>query len=150
MSDLDIRLKIKEVIERVPNYGIVHEYGRWTADWNKFLALFQDPISRRILGWEITRRAAPGAYISTIEEEFVAQYRISGYMGIQDADRTDILFNALIDLIREEFRKDMTLGGLNQGAQGFSVEIIDERMFGSVLCHHCEIVIPITTYTPST
>lgn len=149
MTDLAIRQKIQEVIKRIPGCGIVHLYSRWSADWNKFLALFQDPTSKRILGWEITRRSAAGTYLSTVEEQVDGQYRVRGYMGLQDADQTDILFNALIDRIREEFRADMTLGGLNQGPQGFSVETIDERMFGSVLCHYCEIIIPVTTYIPS-
>lgn len=143
MSDETIRAKIKEIIERVPNRGIVHDYGRWCADWGKFTLLFQDVVSKKILGWEITRQAAPGTYISNCEEQVNHSYIIRGFMGIQDADRTDIKFNALIDLIRAEFRKDFTLGGLNELPHGFDVRVIDERSFGTVLCHHCEIVIPI-------
>lgn len=143
MSDEAIRLKIKEVIERVPNRGIVHEYSRWCIDWEKFIKLFQDQSSKKILGWEITRQAAPGEYISNCEEQINHSYIIRGYMGLQDADRTEIKFNALIEAIRAEFRNDFTLDGLNELPHGFDVRLIDERSFGSVLCHHCEIVIPI-------
>jgi hypothetical protein len=143
MSDESVRLKIKEVIERVPNRGTVHEYERWSADWNKFISLFQDSASKKILGWEITRQAAPGRYISNCEEEVSASYIIHGYMGVQDADRTDIKFNALIDLIRAEFRKDFTLGGLSELPKGFNCQTIDTRIFGSVMCHYCEIIIPV-------
>lgn len=147
MSDEAIRLKIKEIIERVPAVGIVHEYERWNIDWNKFLALFQDPASKKILGWEITRQAAPGQYINNVEEEVAATYKINGFLGLQDASRTDIQFNALIDLIRDEFRADMTMGGLNGGPQGFKVQTIDTRFFSNVLCHYCEIIIPIQYIT---
>lgn len=147
MSDETIRLKIKEIIERVPNRGIVHEYERWAVDWNKFITLFQDPVSKKILGWEISRQSAPGTYISNSEEEVTSGYVIHGFMGLQDADRTDIKFNALIDTIRDQFKADMTLGGLNQGPQGFDVRTIDVRTFGSVLCHYCEIFIPVTYIT---
>lgn len=149
MSDMAIRTKIKEIIERVPDRGPVHLYGRWSADWPKFLAQFQDQASKRILGWEITRRSAPGQYLNTVEEQVDAQYKIRGYMGLQDADQTELLFNTMIDLIREEFRKDMAMGGQNLGPQGFNVETIDERSFGGVLCHYCEIIIPITSYNPT-
>lgn len=143
MSDEAIRLKIQEVIKRVPGIGPVHEYERWTKDWNQFLALFQDPISKKILGWEITRQSAPGKYISNCEEEVSAAYRIQGYLAVQDSDRTDIKFNALIDLVRAEFRQDFTLGGLNELPKGFNVQTIDTRTFGSVMCHYCEIIIPV-------
>jgi hypothetical protein len=143
MSDEAIRLKIKEVIERVSGVGIVHEYERWTIDWNKFITIFKDPASSKIIGWEITRQAAPGIYIAHGQEEISAAYIIHGFMGLQDADRTDIKFNALIELIRDQFRIDWTMGGLNPGPQGFNVQLIDVRTFGSVLCHYCEIVIPV-------
>lgn len=148
MSDEAVRLKIKEIIERVPNRGTVHTYERWTADWKTFLALFQDPVSKRILGFEITRFSRPGKYISNREEEVANSYIIKGYMGLSDADATDILFNALIDLIAAEFRKDLTMGGLNEGPQGFDCRTIEPRSFGSVLCHYCEIIIPVQYITP--
>jgi hypothetical protein len=147
MSDESIRLKMKEIIERVPGCGFVHDYERWSTDWNKFIALFKDPASSKILGWEISRRNASGTYISNSEEEVSADYIIHGYMGVQDADRTDIKFNALIDALRDQFKADMTLGGLNQGPQGFNCGTIEPRSFGSVLCHYCEITIPVTYIT---
>lgn len=143
MSDQAIRLKIKEIIQRVPNSGPVHEYSRWTTDWNQFLALFQDPASNRVLGWEISRQAAPGIYISNAEEEVVHTYLVRGYMALKDSDQTEIMFNALIEEIRAEFRQDFTLGGLNELPRGFEVRTIDERMFGTTLCHYCEIAIPV-------
>jgi len=147
MSDEAIRLKITEIIQRVPGIGLVHEYERWAVDWNKFILLFQDPVSKKILGWEITRRSAPGTYISSRQEEVSSEYVIHGFMGVQDADRTEIKFNALIELVRDQFRADWTLGGLNPGPQGFNVQVIDTRSFGSVLCHYCEIVIPVQYVT---
>lgn len=142
-----LRLKIKEIIERVPAVGVVYDYERFSVDWNKFIGFFLDPASKKIIGWEITRQSAPSQYLNNYEEEVTPDYCIRGYMGVQDADRTDIKFNALIDLIRAEFKKDMTMGGLNQGPQGFNVPTIDTRTFGSVLCHHCEIIIPVAYIT---
>lgn len=147
MSDEAIRLKIKEIFERVPDRGIVHDYERWCADWDRFITLFKDTASKKILGWEITRQSAPGQYISNYEEEVAAVYVIHGYMGVQDSDRTDIKFNVLIEAIRDQFRADITMDGLNQGPQSFNVQVIDTRTFGSVLCHHCEIIIPIQYIT---
>lgn len=141
MADL-VRTKIKAVIESVPNMGIVHTYERWAADWVKFIALFKAPTGE-ILGWEISKGAAPGTYLNTVEEEVSHKYLIRGYMGLQDAAETELLFNEKIEAMRDAFRSDMTLGGLNELPKGFDCRLIEPRSFGSVLCHYAEIIIEI-------
>ncbi len=141
MTDL-VRTKIKARIESVPNMGIVHTYERWAADWGKFIALFKASTGE-ILGWEISRVAAPGTYLNTVEEEVSHKYLIRGYMGLQDAAETELLFNEKIEAMRDAFRSDMTLGGLNELPAGFDCRLIEPRSFGSVLCHYTEIIIEV-------
>ena len=37
MSLADIRTQLKSIIESVDGIGIVHDFGRQTTDWKKFL-----------------------------------------------------------------------------------------------------------------
>jgi hypothetical protein len=141
MADL-VRSKIKALIESVPDTGIVHQYERWTADWGKFITLFK-ATSGEILGWEISRSAAPGIYLNTVEEQINHRYLIRGYMGLQDATETELSFNEKIEAIRDAFRSDMTLGGMNELPVGFDCRLIEPRSFGSVLCHYAEIIIEV-------
>ena len=54
MSEAAIRQKIFDTLSAVPDIGKVYDYERWNVDWGKFIALFQDPASKRILGCEVS------------------------------------------------------------------------------------------------
>jgi hypothetical protein len=138
MSETAIRQQIFTTLSAVPNIGKVYDYERWTADWNVFINLFKSS-GGKILGWEISRSGLQSISISSHEDEDQHQYQIRGYMGLQDADRTEIQFNALIEAIRAAFRRDFSLTGTCELATPIQVTIIEPRTFGSVLCHYCEL-----------
>lgn len=144
MSEAAIRQKIHDIVAAVPNCGVVHKYERWAVDWSKFLALFQDPATKQILGWEITRVAAPAEKIDVIEEVTNHQYVIQGYMGLSDALATEITFQALIEAIKAAFKGNHTLGGICMDAGPVSLEICEPRSFGSVLCHYAKLTYPVS------
>lgn len=144
MSEAIIRQKIFEILSAVPGVGKVHNYERWSNDWNKFLALFQDPVSKRILGWEITRQSSPATKISNAEEETTHGYVLQGYMGLNDALATELEFNALIETIKTAFRGNHTLGGFCLDAGPLSLDISEARTFGSVLCHYAKLMLPVS------
>lgn len=144
MSETVIRQQIFTKLTSVPGIGKTYDYERWSVDWNKFIALFKDPASGRILGWEIGRTAVPAEYISNIEEERQHQFVIRGYMSVNDADATEKLFNALIENISDTFRSDLDLGGACMQVSAISATTIDTRTFGSVLCHYCELHLTAT------
>lgn len=147
----DLAADIKEHLNAVANSGIVHTYERQSTDIKKFLALFQNPATGKILGWEITRRAVT-------EHEQGAIFRhhkmvLTGYMGLQDAEVSSSLFQNLVDAICDEFRtaEPITGGVMWQYRDGdnpdnspVQVEQINDRMLGNVLCHCAVIAISIT------
>ena len=143
MSEAIIRQKIYSEILEIADIGKVYDYERWTADWQAFINLFKDSVSERILGWEIGRKGAPAEYDDNAEEMTSHQFFIRGYMGLKDADGTEKLFNAKIELIRAKFRFNFTLDGLCEMAGPVSADIIELRMFGNVLCHYCELSLPV-------
>jgi hypothetical protein len=144
MSEQTIRQQIFTTLQTVPNIGKVYDYERWSVDWNKFISLFKDNASGRILGWEIGRSAGQGQFLNQIEEERTHHYSIRGYMGVQDADATEKLFNALIESISTTFRGSLDLNGACMQASALSAAVIDTRSFGSVLCHYCELQLTAT------
>jgi len=145
MSESLIRAQIYSILGGVTNIGKVYDYERWADDWEAFINLFKTMISSKaqIRGWEIRRRAAPSVYDSNAEEVITHQYILKGYLAVEDASSTEKTFNNLIEAIRTAFRFNFTLSGLCEMAGPISAEIIEERMFGSVLCHYCELSLPV-------
>ena len=153
MSEAAIRQKIFEIIAGEPDLidpshrsatlGVIHKYERWSVDWAKFLAFFKDPASGRIFGWEIRRNSMQAIKLSALEEQDSHGYLIKGYLGVQDTEQTEILFNAAIEELRALFRYNHTLDGVCHEAGPVSIETIDERMFGGVLCHYAELRLPV-------
>lgn len=139
MAETVVRQQIFSILSAVPNIGRVYDYERWATDWISFINLFKDPASGRILGWEISRMAVQTTTIDNAEDEVQHRYLIRGYMGMKDADRTEILFNGLIEQVRNSFRRNFNLNGTCEQLSPLIVPIIELRIFGSVLCHYCEM-----------
>ncbi len=145
MSEKLCRQAVYDVLKGIADIGKVYDYDRSTGDdWAKFIELFKDTRSSRILGWELSRGGVQAEKISNIEDESGHQYVIRGYMGLKDADKTEITFNDKIELIRDTFRGNNTLGGLCLDISAISVPVIEPRTFGSVLCHYAELRFTVT------
>ncbi|WP_298434577.1 hypothetical protein [Geobacter sp.] len=139
---------IKTILAAVPGVGTVHDYERQSADWSNFIGLFKDPGTGKILGWEITRRAAAehqaGVYLR--HHQFV----LKGYMGLQDAAGSSKVFQALCEEVCAMFRNAPAGAGweYRNGDEPdrapAQIEIINDRMFGGVLCHCAEIALSVT------
>lgn len=145
MSESAIRTEIYNILSSVPDIGKVYDYDRWAADWPAFINLFKTTIAgkEQIRGFEIVRISALAAYDDNAEETTTHQYRIRGYMSLKDADATEKTFNSLIESIRDKFRFNFALNGKCEFAGPVSVDVIDIRTFGSVLCHYCELSLPV-------
>lgn len=145
MSETAIRTEISGLLGSVTNIGKVYDYERWAADWATFINLFKANIGGvdQIRGWEIGRKAAQAQYDSNAEELTTHQFVIRGYMGVKDSDATEKTFNTLIEAIRTKFRFNFKLNGTCELAGPVNVDLIDTRTFGSVLCHYCELSLPV-------
>lgn len=143
MSEAANRQKVFEIISAVPNIGKVHDYERWAVDWGKFIELFKDSASSRILGWEICRGGMQSEKLSNIEEARSHGFTVKGYMAVNDAQATEKIFNGLIEAICNAFKGVHTLDGACLDAGPVTAEVIDCRIFGSVLCHYAELKIPV-------
>lgn len=140
MSDAVMRAAIKARLDAMgAAIGRVHDYERWNVNAGNFLALFQDPASKKIFGWEITRKSLRCQKVAMRKWKMIHRYMIRGYYGLEDAAATEKTVNALVDQIALDFmlnRLDGTQGDQQPEAR------IEIRMFGAVLCHVAEILLP--------
>lgn len=147
MSLSSIRTQIKTILEGVSGIGIVHDYERWSADWKAFLTLFQDS-NDLINGWMFAREKTVQRRVTLGEKEKAHIFRLRGVYGLKDEDATEKTFQDLIESNVAAFDADETLSGtcltINpdwgpmDGAVGLQVDLVENRIFGSVLCHYAE------------
>jgi hypothetical protein len=148
MSEESIREQIKATLSAVDGIGVVHDYQRWAATWEKFLNLFRD-ADNKINGWMISRARTPERWLSNIQFLRVYEYTIRGVYALSDADASELVFQGLIEDICSAFRNEDTLNetcettnpefGSLSGLSGVQVEVVEPRLFGTVLCHYTEL-----------
>lgn len=146
---LEIIADVKAKLEEIANVGKVYDYERRANTDAEFIALFKD-ASGKILGWEITRKTVTehigGAYFRH------HQLLLQGYRGLQDGIGSSKDFQVLVDTICTKFRGAQSPGGStwdyrdgdNPNNAPAQVPVIDDRMFGNVLCHYAQITLAVT------
>lgn len=140
---------IASQLAAIPNVGVVHQYERQAADMARFIALFKD-ASGRICGWEITRRAVSEHQAGAFFRHH--QMVLKGYLGLQDANGSSLIFQELIDAVCARFRTAeppanstwQYMNGDEPDKSPAQAETINDRMFGAVLCHCAEISLSVT------
>jgi hypothetical protein len=148
----DIREQIKVILKGVPNIGAVHDRTRLAVDWNTFINRFKDPESGRINGIMFYRERMVKRSISLglgVPKERGHIFLFRAIMGMKDEDETGILFDEHLTDIEEAFEDNYTLNGTcmtttpgwgpMEGKSEMQIDLIDERMFGNVLCHYAEM-----------
>lgn len=139
MSLSGVRDALKTLVEGVTGIGVVHDYERHAKDWATYLGFYKKAGTSVINGWQITRRA-------TREEEHAAQqtYRfhtfiINGFYSLDDSAASEKTFQDLVESICTAVREDADLGGAAFHVTPPTVTVVEQRMFGDVLVHFCEI-----------
>lgn len=148
MSLADIREQIRVILAGVPGIGVVHDYERLSADWNKFLDQYKD-ADGRINGCAFAREKWQERQETIGETEIAHVFVFRRIMGLKDGEATGILFDDNLEAIRAAFREEKTLNdtcrtidpdwGPMDGAVGVQGDLIEPRMFGGVLCHYAEL-----------
>lgn len=146
MSEATIRAQIKTILSGVTGIGVVHDYERWSKDWTTFLTLFKHVAGGRINGWIITRSAVEELEETTSHEPSIHQYKIKGIYALKDSAASEKAFNTLIEAIRAAFRTNYQLNDTASHTTPLKVPVIENRVFGSVLCHYCEMTLTAEEY----
>ncbi len=151
---IDIATDIKTKLTAIGTLGVIHTYQRQAVDMAKFINLFARDIGggrKEIRGCEITRQSLAEHQRGALFGHHLMMVRV--YLGLCDADATGETFQTLLDTVRETFRlaepADQAAdwgyrNGDNIAQTPLQIPVIDDRMFGSVLCHYAEIHISVT------
>lgn len=140
MSESAIRAQIYTILGNVANIGQVYDYERWAKDWATFISLFKSTTHSQIRGWEMGRKAPITQDDTSIKKH---TYFIRGYMAVDDSAATEKTFNALIEAVSSAFAAKLTLNSTCSGHDLIQVDALDTRMFGSVMCHFCEMTLTV-------
>lgn len=144
-----IAADIKAQLESIPGTGIIHAYERQAKTLSEFIALFKTNDGK-INGWEIIRRAVPEHQRGAVARHH--QMVLQGYLGLQDSAASSIAFQDSCDAICDLFRTAEAPTGAHWEYRNGDepdktppqIELISDRMFGNVLCHHAVISISVT------
>lgn len=139
MDYRDRAQEIAGIVAAVADAGVVHTRERWAREWSAFLALFKD-ADGKIRGWEISR----GPATPESAPDWIETWRLQHYLGLSDADATELDFQEHLDAVVRAFRDPIT-SVLTWGAVplGLKILVAEQRAFGGVLCHYalCELAV---------
>lgn len=134
-----LRTAIVARLQTVADVGAVFDYERYAKDDAAFRALYA--TGDCLLGWHVRRvaRKETGAF-----NEVLTTWEIRGFMGLEDASASELLFDTLIDRIADAWRADPTLSRLvlyPKDDAGAVPELVDAgpAMFAGVLCHSARL-----------
>jgi hypothetical protein len=147
MSNLDtIRAALLDLVKAVPDIGQVHDRERYIREESKFRQLYlvskagEEPQLR---GWWLRRARTQESSLGIGRNVEVHTWHLRGYLALVDNSSTEILFDILIERLRDAFRADPTLGGvceqspLADGNNTDGLQLLESGpvLFCGVLCH---------------
>lgn len=155
----DVRDTVVSILQTIPSIGQVHNRMRWGANWSDLLEMLLtrpddggEPVLR---GWMVSRSSIldePGdnQAFGKVFSGYV--FTIRGVSGFQQDEDSETPFQELIDEVRLALRR----GGVGEdlyetssavfvpNSADTAVQVIDIRMFGSILAHYCEMTLTLT------
>ena len=153
MSQATQRAHIKTVLDSVTDIGQTYDYLKWAMHWTDILAAFKVTIDDvpQFRGWTIEVRAIPaqsGAWELNQSNKSTAvvlrRYRwiLRGVLSHNDATETEKTMAALAEAVTNALDLDATLHDQTvyyDNTPPSSVDVLELRHFGGVLCHYAEI-----------
>lgn len=119
----------------------VHLYQRLAQDWGTYLARFKDPTlgAKAARGWTVSRKSTSEERGISLQNLRVYTFTIRGIRSLDDSVASETLFQTDIETVCDKFRETYNLTGTCELAGPPQVTIVDNRDFGGILCHYCEI-----------
>lgn len=133
----DIRNAIVAKLTAITGIGQVHSYERYATQQSKLKELFE--TNGRILGWVVRRSGFKKTAIADAIFTVRSQWQVRGYMSLDDAAQTEILFDALADLVQATLANDPTFGIASWVPEYELKAELEPVMFFGVLCHGATI-----------
>lgn len=150
MSEATIRARIKTVLDTVPNKGTTHNRMRWGAKQGDIETIATATIggSTQVRFWMVVYRglSATSPHLGTSSNTYrTHDFEIHGYMGLDDSASTETTFAALAEDVCDAMDADATLHGDIDDMESEPAQLlIDEVLYGGVLCHHATVSLQVT------
>ncbi len=149
MSSSIVRAAIAAKMNTIADIGLVHTFQRYSVRQRDFRTFYED--AGTIRGWNVHRIGFRQRPFTAGVNQIVSQWRIEGFLALDDETETEILFDAKIDEVAEAFRLDPTLGGAIETIEadnqsGIQLDDAGPAMFGGVLCHRARLSLPTVHY----
>lgn len=152
-----IRAAIVARLQGVPDVGVVHGYQRYANNLRDLAALYVTTIAgaQQLRGWYVSRVATSEASAVAGAYSVTHDWVIRGYMALDDAGQSEIVFDDLVERIREVFRGDDALGGIvativfggdGDAEQAGAQATLEPVMFAGVLCHAARLNLRTRSY----
>lgn len=146
------RAALFAILQAVPDIGVVHAYERMASDLAKLKQLYYSNTHAQIRGWFIRRVQVRETGIMQPLYLEVVEWQIRGFMAIDDSAQTELVFDGLIESVRDQLRANDKLNGtvLKLGLlgaktdRGLQLEDFGPYMFGGVLCHGARLSLVTT------
>lgn len=153
MSDAISRAALVARLNTVPDIGVVSGYRRAIVTWADFRAAFAATIGgvEQLRGWSVAWESGdlqPDAWQADgrLRMAGTQTYVARGYLGLSDADATDLTFAALVGAARDALA---TFGTVLPEPQSHVPVFLRQNTFieldipgkGRGLCHYCELAI---------
>jgi hypothetical protein len=150
-----IRTAITDRLASVPDVGRVHDWQRpftTEAELRQHYGWPADAPDAPLRGWYVTLHRITGTPArSGRGRRLTCQWRITGYMSVQDPLASEITLTGLVDAIAAAFDADPTLDGTVQRCgKGEAADaiagiqcrrIVPVRLLDSLPCHQTRLVL---------
>jgi hypothetical protein len=142
---------IFDTVAAVPNIGNAYSYERWVVERDKFLALARDNGKLRVF-WVTLDNIVPERVAfrngDTAGWVYRSQFRVRGWVGLNDADATELdahtLALALLDALDAETA--LHSGFRFYDASQAALTVFEPRTFYGILCHYVEVMLTVGEY----
>ncbi len=158
MSVAAIRTALVALVASVEDIGQVHAYERYAREEGRFRRLFLfTPLAtgiEQVRGWWLRRTATEERSLGVGRNLEINTWQIRGYMALNDAEASELEFDALVEALRDAVRADPTLGGVcmqspiadGNNTDGLQVLEIAPVLFCGVLCHSAVLELKTWSY----
>lgn len=143
-----IRAAILAKLQGIADIGKVNDFERYADQTSALKAQYVATIaaSDQLRGWNIRRVATKEVFVDTGRWSAHVDWRIRGFMALNDANSSEKTFDDLIEAIRDAFRADDTLGGtiltcIDPSSNQAGIQVIESKpvLFAGVLCHSVQL-----------
>jgi hypothetical protein len=149
MSQAAIRAQLKAICAAVDDVGAVHDYRRFSNEFDRYLELFKVTIDRvdQIRGVMIGYAGFdPDPYVLGDPELRAHRFILHVLLRVDDSAESEKTAAALCESIADGIVGDATLSAQTSymGRPVVSMPTFEERVFGSVACHYGELLITVS------